>query len=93
MKPVTLRRFCPAALGALALGGCATTARMHSQEELAGVARSCAVPLGNVAQFEEEPRLVFLMSVQRPEQFACMRRWARRRHLQLVYMEDAELVE
>lgn len=81
-------------LAALALAGCATpAARMHSQTELAGVARGCAVPLGTVVQFEEEPRLVFLMEVERPQQLVCVRRWARRQNLRLVYMEGAELAE
>jgi hypothetical protein len=81
-------RLSVAALAALALGGCVATARMHSQEELAGVTRRCGLPLGDVVQFEEEPRLVFLMRVERAEQFVCVRRWARRQHLHLVYMEE-----
>ena len=84
------RRLSPLALAALALAGCAT-ARMHSEEELAGVTRRCGLPLGDVVQFAEEPRLVFLMRVERASQFVCVRRWARRKHLRLVYM-DAELV-
>jgi hypothetical protein len=81
-------------LTALALGGCATpAARLHSQTELATVARGCAVPLGNVVQFEEEPRLVFLMEVERPQQLVCVRQWAQRRKLRLVYMERAEPAE
>jgi hypothetical protein len=72
----------------VALSGCATTtARMQSQQELSAVARNCGLPLGHVSQFEEEPRLVFLMIVERPEQLVCVRRWARREHLRLVYIE------
>lgn len=77
-------------LSALMLAGCATTARFHSSQELADVARQCRVPLGEVAQFEEEPRLLFLMAVERPAQFVCVSRWARARNLRLVYLENAE---
>jgi hypothetical protein len=78
---------------ALTLAGCATTVRMQSADDLAGVTRRCGLPLGHVSQFEEEPRLVFLMGVERAEQFVCVRRWARRQHLRLVYMEEAEAVQ
>jgi hypothetical protein len=66
---------------------------MHSEEELNVVTRQCGVALGNVVQFEEEPRLLFLMEAEGPEQFVCVRRWARRQSLRLVYMEGAEVVE
>ena len=76
-----------AGLAALALSGCATAARMQTQQELTAITRSCGLPLGHVSQFEEEPRLVFLMIVERPEQLVCVRRWANREHLRLVYIE------
>lgn len=82
----------PVILSLSALAGCAT-ARMHGQEELAGVSRRCAVALGNVVQFEEEPRLLFLMPVERAEQFVCVSRWARRNRLRLVYMEEEVIPE
>jgi hypothetical protein len=81
-----------ASLG-LALSACATTARMHSQVELAEVARGCAVPVGEIAQFEEEPRLLFLFPVERARQFVCVSRWARPRGLRVVYLEDVTRVE
>ncbi|HEY0013735.1 MAG TPA: hypothetical protein VGB79_12890 [Allosphingosinicella sp.] len=74
-------------LAGLALSACATTARMQTQQEITAVTRTCGLPLGHVSQFEEEPRLVFLMIVERPEQLVCVRRWARREHLRLVYIE------
>lgn len=83
-----LRALAGATLAALSLAGCATTARMHSQEELAGVTRRCGVALGDLQQFEEEPRLVFLLPVERAGQFVCVSRWARRRGLRLVYIEE-----
>jgi hypothetical protein len=89
-----LRGVVLSAAAALALAGCATTAaRMHSEEELGAVTRRCGVALGNLAQFEEEPRLLFLLGAENPEQFVCVRRWARRQSLRLVYMEGAEVVE
>ena len=75
------------------LSACATTARMHSQVELAEVARGCGVALGEIAQFEEEPRLLFLFPVERGRQFVCVSRWARPRGLRVVYMEDVTRVE
>ncbi|HEX8643348.1 MAG TPA: hypothetical protein VF702_05475 [Allosphingosinicella sp.] len=84
----TTVRLAPIALAALAMTSCVTTVRMHSQEELATVTERCGLSLGDVVQFEEEPRLVFLMPVERAEQFVCVRRWARRAHLHLVYMEE-----
>ena len=78
---------------AAAVAGCVTTARMHSEDELRAVTQRCGVALGNLAQFEEEPRLVFLLGVETAEEFVCVRRWARRQQLRLVYLEGAEVVE
>jgi len=78
---------------AFLLTACATTtARMHSADELAAVTRECGVAYGDITQFDEEPRLLFLMAVERPAQFVCVSRWARARGLRLVYMENAERV-
>jgi hypothetical protein len=75
------------ALAALGLAGCATV-RMHSQEELVAVSRQCGVAFGDLQQFEEEPRLLFLMPVEGPRPFVCVSRWARRHGLRLVYIEE-----
>lgn len=72
---------------ALALASCATT-RLYDTAELAEVARSCRLALGEVVQFPEEPRLLFLFPVDQPAQLVCVRRWAQRRRLRLVYMES-----
>lgn len=88
-------RGAAALLLALPLAACATTgmpARMYSADELAKVARDCRLALGDVAQFEEEPRLLFLLPVERADQALCVSRWARRRNLRLVYMENMERV-
>jgi hypothetical protein len=81
-----------ALLLALPLAACATTmpVRMYSADELAAVTRECRLALGDVAQFEEEPRLLFLLPVERAEQGICVSRWAQRRNLRLVYMENME---
>jgi len=75
------------------LSACATTARMHTQTELAAVARRCGVALGEIAQFEEEPRLLFLFPVERARHFVCVSRWARKRGMRVVYLEDVARVD
>lgn len=88
-----MRRAAALFLG-LSLSACATTAavRMYTPDELAAVTRQCRLALGDLAQFEEEPRLVFLLPVERAEQGLCVSRWARSRGLQLVYLENMERV-
>ena len=88
----SVRAGCLAVL-VMGLSACATTARMHSLTELAEVARGCGVALGEVAQFEEEPRLLFLFPVERGGQFMCVSRWARKRGLKVVYLEDVVQVD
>jgi hypothetical protein len=66
---------------------------MHSETELAAVARQCGITLGEIAQFEEEPRLLFLFPVERGRQFVCVSRWARKRGMRVVYLEDVARVE
>jgi hypothetical protein len=70
----------------LALSGC-VTARMHTQAELNDVGHNCGLALGELFQDESEKRLLFMMrhgaTVQ---ERACVLRWARERHLRLVYV-------
>ena len=49
----------------LLLSACVTPARMHSATELNGVASECGLALGQVAQDEEEKRLLFVMQALR----------------------------
>ncbi|HET7708717.1 MAG TPA: hypothetical protein VFK50_04180, partial [Sphingomicrobium sp.] len=51
-------------LAAAALSACATTARLHSEAELADVSRHCGLALGELFQDESEKRLLFLFKVQ-----------------------------
>jgi hypothetical protein len=70
----------------LALSGC-VTARMHTQAELNDVGHNCGLALGELFQDESEKRLLFMMrhgaTVQ---ERACVLRWARERHLRLVFV-------
>jgi hypothetical protein len=73
-------------LCALALSGC-VTARMHTQAELNGVTRQCGLALGELFQDESEKRLLFMLRHgATAEERACVLRWARERHLRLVYV-------
>ena len=76
--------------GALTLSAC-VSARMHTQAELNVVANECGLALGQVAQDEEEKRLLFVMQ-ERPTapQRHCVHLWARRNHLNAVFIEGVE---
>jgi len=70
----------------LALSGC-VTARMHTEAELNGVGQQCGLALGELFQDESEKRLLFMMrNGATVEERACVLRWARERHLRLVYV-------
>ena len=70
----------------LALSGCAT-ARMHSETELNGVTRQCGLALGELFQDESEKRLLFMIRHgATSEERACVVRWARERHLRVVFV-------
>jgi hypothetical protein len=74
-------------LATLMLSACAT-ARMHSQEELNSVGRTCGLALGELIQDESEKRLVFLFRVQpTTQERLCVARWARKNHLRPVIVE------
>ena len=79
-------------LAALTLSACATTqARMHSQAEINGVTRQCGLALGELFQDESEKRLLFMIRHgATAEERACVIRWARERHLRVVFV-NAEL--
>ena len=82
-----------AVVGALALSAC-VSARMHSEAELNSVATECGLALGQVAQDEEEKRLLFVMQDgPSPAQRVCVVRWARKNHLRAVFIEGVEFVE
>ena len=70
----------------LALSGCVTP-RMHTQAELNDVGQNCGLALGELFQDESEKRLLFMMRHgATAEERACVLRWARERHLRLVFV-------
>ena len=72
--------------GAFVLSGC-VTARMHSEAELNGVTRQCGLALGELFQDESEKRLLFMIRHgATAEERSCVLRWARERHLKLVFV-------
>jgi len=75
-------------VGVFALSACATAqARMHSQAEINGVTRQCGLALGELFQDESEKRLLFMIRHgATEEERSCVLRWARARHLRLVYV-------
>jgi hypothetical protein len=74
----------------LALSACATIARMHTEAELNGIGQQCGLALGELFQDESETRLLFMMrNGATAEERACVLRWARERHLRLVYVNAA----
>ena len=80
--------------GVLLVSACATPARMHSETELNSVASECGLSLGQVAQDEEEKRLLFVMehAPSGPQQ-VCVRKWAKRNGLKPVFIEGVEFTQ
>ena len=70
----------------LPLSGC-VTARMHSEAELNGITQQCGLALGELFQDESEKRLLFMIRHgATSDERACVLRWARERHLKLVFV-------
>ena len=86
--------FISVALASLA-PACATTVplRMYSASELGRAGQACGLALGELAQEEEEPRLLFMIVPQAGRaKERCVRGWARRRSLHLVLFEGLQRV-
>ena len=67
------------------------TARMHSEAEINAVGKRCGLALGELFQDESEKRLLFMMRHgATAEERACVLKWARERHLRLVYVNAAQ---
>ena len=78
----------------LTLSACATPARMHTPTELNSVAGKCGLAVGQVAQDEEEKRLLFVMQdLPTPPQRRCVIKWAKRNGLRPVFIEGVEFAE
>ncbi len=87
--------FSTMVIGAIvSLSACATPARMHSETELNSVASQCGLALGQVAQDEEEKRLLFVIehAPSAPQQ-ACVQKWARRNGLKPVFIDGVEFAQ
>lgn len=70
----------------LVLTAC-VTASMHTEAELNDVGAQCGLALGELFQDESEKRLLFMMrNGATVEERSCVLRWARERHLRLVYV-------
>lgn len=70
-----------------ALAACATPARMHSEAELNVAAAKCGLALGELAQDEEEKRLLFVMETSpSAARQKCVSKWARRNGLKAVFI-------
>jgi hypothetical protein len=80
-------RFASLAL-ALVVGGCVTTPRLYTQQELGQVAQRCGYALGELIQEEDEPRILFVFSLAEENRVdqACVYRWARPRRLHVAFM-------
>ena len=84
----------PVLVALLSLSACATTARMHTGAELNSVASQCGLAMGQVAQDEEEKRLLFVMQdAPTAPQRACVARWAKRNGLKPVFIEGVEFAQ
>ena len=77
------------ALSVVSLSACATTARLHSQDELNLIGQRCGVQLGEIFQDDSEKRLLFLFKPGATnEQRSCVSRWARRNGLKTVFVDN-----
>jgi hypothetical protein len=82
-------RIALAIVASVALSACATTARLHSQDELNAIGQRCGVQLGEIFQDESEKKLVFLFKPGATrEQRGCVSRWARRNGLKTVFVDN-----
>ena len=78
---------------AASLSACVTTARMHSEAELNEVATRCGFALGQLAQDEEEKRLLFIMEANPSAgKQVCAKRWAQRNGLKPVFIDAVDFV-
>jgi hypothetical protein len=77
--------------GTLSLSACATPARMHSETELNSVATTCGLALGQLAEDDEEKRLLFIMEANPgAAKQVCVKQWARRNGLKPVFIDGVE---
>ena len=72
----------------LTVSACATTAQLHSQEQLNNIALGCGLALGELIQDESEKKLLLAIR-QEPtqQQRICVTKWARRNGLKPVFVQ------
>ena len=81
------------AVATVALSACATPARMHSEAELNTAAMTCGFALGQLAQDEEEKKLLFIMEANpTAAKQVCVKQWARRNGLKPVFIDAVDWV-
>jgi hypothetical protein len=86
-------RAVPIGVCGLALFACATPARMHSESELNVAAEKCGLALGQLAQDEEEKRLLFIMETNpTAAKQVCVKQWAKRNGLKPVFIDAVQWV-
>jgi hypothetical protein len=72
---------------AFALAACATTAQMHTEEQLNTIALGCGLALGELIQDEEQKKLLIaIRNDPTPQQRVCVAKWARRNGLKPVFV-------
>jgi hypothetical protein len=83
------RVICATLVAAAALGGCVTTPKLYTQQELGSLAQSCGYALGEIIQDPEEKKLLLVLTAvpTTAAEQQCIRRWARPRHLHVVYAQ------
>jgi len=80
-------------IAALSLSACATTARMHSEAELNSAATACGFALGQLAQDEEEKKLLFIMEANpTAAKQVCVKQWAKQNGLKPVFIDAVDWV-
>lgn len=71
----------------LALSGCATPARMHTEAQLNDVATGCGLAFGELIQDEMQKKLLLMVRQNStPQQRGCVARWARSNGLKAVFV-------
>jgi hypothetical protein len=74
---------------ALALSACVTTPKLYTPQELGSLAQSCGYALGEIIQDPEEKKLLLVLTAvpTTEAERKCIHRWARPRHLHVVYAQ------
>ena len=72
--------------------GCVNT-RVFTETELGEVGRGCGLAAGEVMQEPDHPRYLFLYAIADPRQLRCVRRWARRHHMDFAYIEAVDFTD